>query len=97
MMVFVSKNPHMNTSTLTSGGRLTVPKEIRVRLNLKPGDKFSFEVGSGDSVRLRVQRRKTLGGPKGSLSSERAYPGKEAERESAREHVSRKVSEKSSP
>lgn len=86
----------MNKATLTSKGQLTVPKEVRDRLDLKPGDGFLFEV-EGDAVRLEVQRRKTLGELKGSLSSERAYPGKEAERESTREHVSRKVSEKSSP
>jgi AbrB family looped-hinge helix DNA binding protein len=86
----------MNKSILTSKGQLTIPKEIRDRLDLKPGDGFLFEV-EDDAVRLKVQRRRTLGDLKGSLSSERAYPGKEAERESAREHVSRKVSEESSP
>ncbi len=86
----------MNKATLTSKGQLTVPKEVRDRLDLKPGDGFLFEV-EDDAVRLKVQRRRTLGDLKGSLSSERACPGKEAERESAREHVSRKVSEKSSP
>jgi AbrB family looped-hinge helix DNA binding protein len=86
----------MNKSTLTSKGQLTIPKEVRDLMGLKPGDRFLFEV-EDDVVRLKVQRRKTLGDLKGSLSSERAYPGKEAERESAREHVSRKVSEKSSP
>lgn len=82
----------MNKSTLTSKGQLTIPKEVRERLGLKPGDGLLFEVEGDDAVRLRVQRRRTLGELKGSLSSGRAYPGKEAERESAREYVSRKVS-----
>lgn len=86
----------MNKSTLTSKGQLTIPKEVRDLLNLKPGDEFSFEV-EGDVVHLRVQRRKTLRELKGSLSSGRAYPGKEGERASAREHVSRKVSRETSP
>jgi hypothetical protein len=40
-----------------------------------------------DYVRLKVQRRRTLGDLKGSLSSGRAYPGKEAERGAARKYV----------
>ncbi len=82
----------MNKSTLTSKGQLTIPKEIRERLGLKPGDKFLFEV-EDDAVRLRVQRRKTLEDLKGSLSSGRAYPGREAEREGVRRYVSRNISE----
>ncbi|MDQ3509480.1 MAG: AbrB/MazE/SpoVT family DNA-binding domain-containing protein [Actinomycetota bacterium] len=70
-----------------SEGRLTIPKNVRDRLGLEPGDKFSFEVEGDDAVRLEAQRRKTLGNLKGSLSSGRAYPGKEAEREAARKHV----------
>lgn len=83
----------MNKATLTSKGQLTVPKEIRDRLNLEPGDGFSFEVEDDEVVRLRVRKRRTLGDLRGSLPSGRAYPGKEAEREAARRHVSRKFSE----
>ncbi len=87
----------MNKSTLTSKGQLTIPKEVRERLGLKPGDGLLFEVEGDDTVRLRVQRRKTLKELKGSLSSGRAYPGKEIERESAHKHVSREVAGETSP
>lgn len=32
----------MNTTTLTSKGQITVPKPIRKRLNIKPGDRIHF-------------------------------------------------------
>ncbi|MGH3090698.1 MAG: AbrB/MazE/SpoVT family DNA-binding domain-containing protein [Rubrobacteraceae bacterium] len=91
----MSKETFTSKSTLTSKGQLTVPKEVRDRLGLRPGDGLLFEV-EDDAVRLTVQRRKTLEDLKGSLSSGRAYPGKEAEREAARKHVSRKVPEETS-
>ena len=40
----------MPTATLTSKGQLTVPKEIRDQLGLKPGDRLSFEIRESGSV-----------------------------------------------
>lgn len=80
----------MRKAILTSKGQLTIPKEIRDRLGLKPGDGLIFEL-EDDSVRLKVERRTTLRELKGSLSAERAYPGKEAERGAARAHVTQDV------
>lgn len=37
----------MPTSTLTSKGQTTVPKEIREALNLETGDRLSWEVRGG--------------------------------------------------
>jgi len=34
----------MTTSTLTSKGQTTVPKEIRDHLNLQPGDRIEFVI-----------------------------------------------------
>ena len=80
----------MRKAILTSKGQLTVPKEVREQLGLEPGDGLVFEFDD-DSVRLRVEKRTTLRRLKGSLPSERAYPGKEAERRAALAHVTRKV------
>lgn len=78
----------MSRATLTSKGQLTVPKDVRDRLGLKTGDRVVFEL-EGDSVRLRVEHRKSLGELMGSLPATREYPGKEAEREAARGHLGR--------
>lgn len=80
----------MEKATLTSKGQLTVPKLVRERLGLKSGDLLVFEVEE-DSVRLRVERRKSLAQLKGSLGSDRGYPGGAAEREAARRHVARRA------
>ena len=80
----------MVRATLTSKGQLTIPKEVRERLGLSSGDQVVFEF-DGDSVRLRVERRKSLEELRGSLPATREYPGKEAEREAARRHTVREV------
>jgi len=73
-------------ATLTSKGQLTIPKQIRDHLGLKPGDRIAFDVEDG-VIRLRVERRRTLEELRGSLPAGRHYPGREAERESARRHI----------
>lgn len=45
----------MPTATITSKGQITIPKKIREKLGLKPGDKIEFEVEKGD---LKVSRKK---------------------------------------
>lgn len=57
---------------------------------MRPGDKVVFEFEEG-SVRLRVEKRRTLGELRGSLPANRDYTGREAEREAARGHVVREV------
>jgi AbrB family looped-hinge helix DNA binding protein len=37
----------MPTSTLTTKGRTTVPKEVRDALALRPGDKLSWQIDGG--------------------------------------------------
>lgn len=76
----------MSRAILTSKGQLTVPKDVRERLGLKHGDRVVFEF-EGESVRLRVEGRRSLEELRGSLPATREYPGKDAERRAAREHV----------
>ncbi len=42
----------MTYARLTSKGQITVPKEVRAKLGLQPGDVLSYEV-EGDGVRMR--------------------------------------------
>jgi len=45
----------MPTSTLTSKGQTTVPKEVREALDLEAGDKLSWEVRGG-KVAITTER-----------------------------------------
>jgi antitoxin PrlF len=40
----------MSTSTLTSKGQTTIPKDIRERLNLHPGDRLEFVIDEDGRV-----------------------------------------------
>jgi AbrB family looped-hinge helix DNA binding protein len=80
----------VSRATLTSKGQITVPKDVRERLGLKSGDRVAFEF-EGDSVRLRVEKGRSLEELKGSLPDTREYSGKETERKAAREHVARET------
>ena len=39
-------------ATITAKGQVTVPKPIRDKLQLRPGDKIDFILDSGDEVRV---------------------------------------------
>ena len=40
----------MSTSTLTSKGQTTIPKDVRKRLNLHPGDRLEFVIDGDGRV-----------------------------------------------
>ncbi|MCE7975936.1 MAG: AbrB/MazE/SpoVT family DNA-binding domain-containing protein [Nitrospira sp. NTP1] len=40
----------MSTSTLTSKGQTTIPKDVRERLNLQPGDRLEFVIDEDGRV-----------------------------------------------
>ncbi len=43
----------MPQATVTSKGRITIPIEVRRKLNLKPGDRIDFVVDHAGGVRLQ--------------------------------------------
>lgn len=45
-------------TTLTSKGQTTIPKEIRDRLGMKPGDRMSFTLMSDSTVVMRVKSKR---------------------------------------
>ncbi|HEV8131068.1 MAG TPA: AbrB/MazE/SpoVT family DNA-binding domain-containing protein [Acidobacteriota bacterium] len=51
----------MPTSTLTSKGQVTIPKQIRDRLSLKVGDRLLFSADDRGNVIIRPQRQEPLG------------------------------------
>ena len=46
-----------DATTLTSKGQVTVPKEIRQRMGLKPGDKITFSLLSDGTLIVRPKLR----------------------------------------
>jgi antitoxin PrlF len=57
----------MATATMTSKGQLTVPKEIRDRLGLQPGDKVELVPSGEHGVLMRKRRVVELSELFGSL------------------------------
>jgi len=47
-------------STLTSKGQTTIPKEIRDRLGMKPGDRMTFTIMPDGTVLLRIKNKSIL-------------------------------------
>lgn len=45
----------MSDSTLTSKGQVTIPKEVRQQLGLKPGDRVTFTVMPDGTAILRAK------------------------------------------
>lgn len=47
----------MSTSTLTSKGQTTIPKEIRESLGMKAGDRMTFTLMPDGTVVMRVKNK----------------------------------------
>lgn len=60
----------MADATLTAKGQTTIPKEIRERLGLEPGDKLTFTTLSDGTVVMRAKTRSLL-----DLASSLTRPG----------------------
>ena len=63
----------MPTSTVTSKGQITIPKEIREQLNLKTGNRLEFCVDRSGQVILKP-RHKDIRALRGILRSRRRRP-----------------------
>ena len=47
-------------STLTSKGQTTIPKDIRDRIGLKPGDKITFTMMPDGTVQMRAKTKSAM-------------------------------------
>ena len=56
----------MSDAKITSKGQITIPKAVRERLHLAPGDRVYFDIRNDGSVRL-VARNRPLEGLFGML------------------------------
>jgi antitoxin PrlF len=89
----------MATSTLTSEGQVTIPKEIRDRLGLKEGDRLAVELDDQGRVVLRPEPRASqnrLPGLLRHLSRERPVSVEEMDA-AIREQVARRFAGNSEP
>lgn len=65
----------MKVSSITQKGQATIPAEIRLKLDLHPGDKVGFELINGNVVLKKIQAfdyeyHKTLANTLSEWSSE---------------------------
>lgn len=70
----------MLRARLTSKGQVTIPVEVRRRLDLQAGDELIFEPDA-QGIRLLALKRKRLSEFYAMLPVSRPYPGKERVRE----------------
>ena len=47
----------LSTAKVTSKGQITIPKAVRDKLNLRPGDKVRFEIEDDGAARMRAINR----------------------------------------
>ena len=71
----------MPIARVTSKGQVTIPAEVRRALGIDRGDDLLFETMSGDSVQLRVVKRRQLADLYRTLPATRAFPGRQRVRE----------------
>jgi len=69
----------MLRARLTSNGRVTIPIEIRLRYQLRPGDEVGFRT-AGSSIRLSPLKKRKLTELYGALPATNRYVDKAAER-----------------
>lgn len=66
---------------MTEKGQVTLPKEIRERLDIKPGDEVDFEIIDVENRQLRIKKSPSLSSLFGVLETDKPYPGKDEIRE----------------
>jgi len=82
----------MEAAKVTSKGQITIPKKVRMRLNIREGDSVIFSVEKDHAV-LKPLRKKSLSNFYGIFPSTRKYPGSEAVRKEIRKKLSKKLLE----
>jgi antitoxin PrlF len=63
----------MVEARITSKGQITVPKQVRDRLGVGPGDSLAFEF-DGERLEVRPRRRRRIEEFRGAFSVEAARP-----------------------
>ena len=74
----------MISATITSKGQITIPKSVRDALGLQEGHQVVFII-EGDRAYLHPVRPRGVKALRGIAGGLRPYPGRQAEREAARD------------
>ena len=85
----------MAVSTLTSKGQVTIPKEIRTRLGLKPGDRLDFQLDDDGQLKVHPTSEPTFLRLFGSLAHRAGE--KPVTLEAMRQAVRKRAKEKLGP
>jgi antitoxin PrlF len=59
--------PYQGDTTLTVKGQVTIPAEIRERMDLQPGDKLRFSLTESGKLTVEPRRRRSIFDSLGSL------------------------------
>ncbi len=68
---------------LSSKGQVTIPANVREKMNLKRGDAVEFEIVGNKYLRLKVNRKPSPQDFYGALKSDKPFPGKDELRRQA--------------
>jgi antitoxin PrlF len=79
-----------NIATITSKGQVTIPKEIRLALQVKENDQLLFVVEGSQAVIIPLKQR-PLTELFGALPATRPYPGMDAIREEIRKELGERM------
>ena len=79
-------------ATITSKGQITIPKEVREQLDLRPQDQLLITVHAGRIVMIPIRRR-PLTELFGYFQVDRPFPGMKALREQMGYELGRRIAE----
>ena len=79
-------------TTITSKSQITIPKDVRERLNLQPKDKLLVTV-QGDRIIMIPIRMRPLTELRGVIHVDRPFPGMDAVREELHYELGRRMAE----
>ena len=79
-------------ATITSKGQVTIPKDVREKLNLRPGDRLLVTV-QGDRIIMIPIRMRSLSEMFGALPVEEALADVRATRETRHQDLAKRVEE----
>jgi AbrB family looped-hinge helix DNA binding protein len=85
------RTPTIPRTRITSKGQVTVPIEVRRKLDLQPGDELVFEVRDGELYARGLKRRR-LSELRGALPATRPFPGCDTIREETGLRLGEKLS-----